>query len=138
MKRYTRFELMSDLVEGFIVPQRQARQIVNLLLQSIVNSLARGEEVHFEGVGRFKVVYWKARSRPPQMLATPQGVVKISGVARESVRVRFTPAQNLSDRVKAAYKNGQIQPVIRKRIQMEKLEKLDASRREKTIAKQIS
>lgn len=81
------------LAKGQCPSKKAAQEAVEGLFDSIVKSLAKGEEVSIGGFGIFKVVQRKAR-----MARNPRTGEKIQVAAQKAPR--FRPSKNLKEAVK--------------------------------------
>lgn len=81
-----------ELIEIMGVPKAEASRMLDLVLNSISEALAKGEDVSLKGFGTFKVVELAARTG-----RNPQTGEKMQIKARKVVR--FKASTNLSDKV---------------------------------------
>jgi DNA-binding protein HU-beta len=82
-----------ELFEMMGVPKAQASKMLDLVLNSITEALAKGEDVTLKGFGTFKIVELAARTgRNPQ-------TGKALQIPAKKV-VRFKAGSDLSDKVK--------------------------------------
>lgn len=90
----TKRELVVRIAEARELPQREVRHVVQLLLDLVVESLARGETVELRNFGVFSVRRRKARlGRNPN--APGRGVM----IPSRRV-VRFKPGKVMRERVR--------------------------------------
>lgn len=82
-----------ELFEMMGVPKAQASKMLDLVLNSITEALAKGEDVTLKGFGTFKIVELAARTG-----RNPRTGEKMQIKAKKVVR--FKAGADLSDKVK--------------------------------------
>jgi DNA-binding protein HU-beta len=85
-------ELAKTVADKHGVTEKQAREVMEALLDGIAETAARGEEVSLPGFGKFKV-----KDMPERSGRNPSTGEAITIAA--SKKLTFTPAKALKDRL---------------------------------------
>ncbi len=85
-------DILKRIVKDSFLTRTQAREVLNIILEEIVEALARGEKVTFVGFGTFQVV-----DRPARKGRNPRTGETIEIPAKKVVK--FTPGKALKEKV---------------------------------------
>ena len=92
-------DLAEQIASDHGLTKTKGREIIDAMLEAIVNAASTGEEVAFNGFGRFKVTERAAREgRNPATGETIQ--------IAASRKLGFSPAKPVRDRLNAGSKTG--------------------------------
>ena len=89
----TRADLAEKVAKTVKVPRKNAKIIVDVLFEKIVEALKRGEKVEFRGFGTFKVKSRKARMARNPKTGEPTQVP-------EKTVVTFKPHTELKNKIR--------------------------------------
>jgi len=87
-----KIELIKKLSSRLRLKQRKSAEIVDIMLNSIIESMGKGEEVHINGFGVFKF-----RSHKAQMARNPKNGDRVAVVAKRYPK--FKPSDVLTSLV---------------------------------------
>ncbi len=85
-------DILAKIVKDSFLTRRQAREVVNIILEEISDALARGEKVTLVGFGTFRVVEKKPRKGRNPRTGEP---IEIPG----KKVVKFTPGKALKEKI---------------------------------------